>query len=233
MTLAKTVATKQQIKNAIDDLLNLSAVGQLLKLNSDTCERAYEAYVLSLCAESVRRCGGSAVLTGVLFGPNPPIVVFRGGPGSMSSKAQDFCFVDCTLGRKSFEIHLDVTYEGQSGAHHEIDVSVCAKNHANDVRMSGRTPRTNMNLIAAIECKFYESTPGVSLARTFVGLLRDCATNRLKAFASNRSSAGLDGFLSTSWAPKPFTDLTPLQTESERRFVYYVEQIFRQWMRGR
>lgn len=197
-----SMATKQEIKDAIDALLNLSAVGRLLQLNSDTCERAYEAYVLSLCAESVTRCGGTAVLTGIASGPNPPIVIFRGAPGSMASRAQDFCFVDCALGRKRFEIHVDVTYEGQSGAHHEIDVSVCAKDHANDVRTSGRTPRTNKNLIAAIECKFYESTPGVSLARTFVGLLRDCSTNQLKVFASNRSSSGLDGFLSTTWGPE-------------------------------
>jgi hypothetical protein len=225
--------TKQEIKDAIDSLLGLTVVGQSLQLNSDTCERAYEAYILSLCAESVRRCGGVATLTGIETGPNPPVVIFRGAPGPMASRAQDFCFVDCTLGRKTFEIHLDVIYEGQSGAQHEIDVSICAKGHAQDVRRSGRTPRTNKNLIAAIECKFYESTPGVVLARTFVGLLRDCTSNQLKIFASNRSSVGLDEFLSTTWAPKPFTDLTPLQPESERRFVYYVEQVLRQWMRGR
>jgi hypothetical protein len=227
------MATKQEIKDAIDRLLNLSATGRLLQLNSDSCERAYEAYLLSLCKVAVERCGGTAVLTGIVNGQNPATVVFRGSPGSMASTTQDFCFVDCTLGRRRFEIHVDVIYEGQSGAHHEIDVSLCSKDHANNVRQSGRTPRTNKNLIAAIECKFYHSTPGVSLARTFVGLLRDCNNNQLKIFASNQSSNGLDDFLSTSWAPKPFTDLTPLNNESELRFVYFVQQILRQWMRSR
>lgn len=228
------MATKQDLKNAIDALLGLAAVGQLLQLNSDTAERAYEAYVLSLCAEAVRRCGGAAVPTGILSGPNPPVIIFRGAPGSMASRGQDFCFVDCTLGPKRFELHVDVMYEGQSGANHEIDVSACLSSHAQDVRQSGRTPRTNKNLIVAIECKFYESAvPGVALARTFVGLLKDCSPNRLNAFASNRSGPGLDSFLSTAWAPKPFTDLTPLMPESERRFVYNLEQTLRQWMNGR
>ena len=75
--------------------------------------------------------------------------------------------------------------------------------------------------------------PGVALARTFVGLLRDCTQNRLNAFVSNRASSGLESFLSASWAPKPFIDLTPLSPESEQRFIYNVEQALRQWMPGR
>jgi hypothetical protein len=127
---------------------------------------------------------------------------------------------------------LDV-YEGQSGANHEIDVSICESVHAQDVRQTGRSPRTNRYLLAAIECKFYQSPPGVALARTFVGLIKDCSPNRLNALVSNQSSAGLDSFLSTTWAPKPFTDLSPLLPAAENRLIYYVEQALRQWMAGR
>jgi len=227
------MATLNELKQAIDNLLGLSASGRLLHLNSNTCERAYEAYVLSLCADAVRGAGGSATLTGIKTGANPVIVVLRGGPGEMASKDQDFCYVDCVLGRKRFEIHADVVYEGQSGASHEIDVSICEATHAQDVRQSGRAPRTNKYLIAAVECKFYQSTPGVALARTFVGLIKDCSPNRLNAFVSNRSSPGLDSFLSTTWAPKPFTDLTALNSQSEGRFIANVEQVLRQWERSR
>ena len=227
------VATLAELKQAVDDLLSIAAAGRLLQLNSDTCERAFEAYVLGLCADAVRAAGGSAVPTGIQNGPNPQVLVFRGAPGSMASQAQDFCYIDCGPGRKRFEIHVDVVYEGQSGANHEIDVSLCETSHAEDVRQTNRPPRTNRSLIAAIECKFYESTPGVALARTFVGLVKDCSSNRLNAFVANQSSPGLDSFLSTSWAPKPFTDLTPLVPETERRFVSNVEQALRQWMSGR
>ena len=185
--------------------------------------------MFSLCAEAVRDAGGTATLTGINTGPNPATVVLRGGPGDMASRAQDFCYVDCVLRRKRFEIHADVVYEGQSGANHEIDVSICEAAHAQDVRQSGRAPRTNKYLVAAIECKFYESTPGVALARTFVGLIKALPANRLSAFVSNQTSRGLDSFLSTAWAPKPFTDLTALDPQAERRFIANVEQVLRQW----
>lgn len=181
---------------AIDNLLDLPTVGTLLQLNSNTCERAYEAYVLSLCVEAVRRAGGQVVLTGIQSGPNPPTVVFRGGPGSMSSTDQDFCYARCILGNQQFEIHVDVEYEGQSTATHEIDVSTCESQHCNSVRTTGRSPRTNKNLIMLFECKFYTSTPGVSLARAFVGLRSDCTQYQLSGFVSNISTQNLRNYFS-------------------------------------
>ena len=223
------MATLNDLKQRIDGLLGLTAANRLLQLNSNTRERAYEAYILSLCVDALRGAGGTAILTGINSGPNPATVIFRGGPGAMSSTAQDFCYLDCSLANKLFEIHLDVVYEGQSGANHEIDVSICDSGHAQDVRESGKAPRTNKNLIAALECKFYDSTPGVVLARTFVGLVNDCSVNRLNAFVSNRTSSGLNAYLSKPTSPKPFIDLTPLSSTAEQRFILNVEQVFRQW----
>lgn len=224
------MATLQELRDAVDRLLGLQATGQLLQLNSGTCERAYEAYVFSLVCQAVRDAGGTATLTGVNSGSIPATVVMRGSPGRLASTDQDFCYAACRLGNKTFEIHVDVTFEGNSGATHEVDVSVVDARHAQDARITGRLPRTNKYLIAAFECKFYTSqAPGVSLARTFVGLARDCTSNRVKAFVANRSAAPLSQYLSTSWAPKPFTDLTPLTPNTERRFVAFMEQALRQW----
>jgi hypothetical protein len=197
------VPTLNQLKQLVDNLLGRSGANQLLQLNSNTCERAYEAYVLALCVEAVRNAGGTAILTGIQTGPNPTIVVFRGAPGDMASTKQDFCYADCVLGPKRFEIHADVVYEGQSGASHEIDVSIYLRSIPCERRQSGRAARTNKYLIATIECKFYQSTPGMALARTFVGLVRDCSKNRIDAFACNQSSPGLDSFLSTTGHPSP------------------------------
>ena len=211
------MATLNDLKTAIDALLQLSATGRLLQLNSNTGERAYEAYVLALCGQAVRNLGGQAT----------------GGPGSMASRNQDFCFVDCSLRSKRFEVHADVEYVGQSGASHEIDVSFYDAQRARDVRFSKSSPRTNHNLLVAIECKFYESTPGVALARTFVGLISDCSTNQLDAFVSNKTSRDLDRFLSKKSAPEPFTDLTPLSSDTEQRFVRFLEQRLKKWAAGR
>lgn len=178
------MATLTDLRNAIDSLLSLTSTSRLLQLNSNTRERAYEAYVFSLCIEAVNRAGGQVTLIGIQTGANPSTLVFRGGPGSMSSGAQDFCYARCVLGSKVFEVHVDVEYEGNSGAAHEVDVSICESRHCDSVRATGRSPRTNRNLIMLFECKFYTGNPGVALARTFVGLCNDCSSNQLSGFVS-------------------------------------------------
>lgn len=227
------MTTLNDLRDAIDQLLQISAAQRLLRLNSDTEERAYEAYILSLCCEAVRIQGGQVTITGVNSGTNPSPIVFRGGPGSMSSTYQNFCYADCTLRNKSFEIHADIEYVGQSGATHEIDVSIYDDQAAQNVRTTRRSPRTNKSLIALIECKFYRDQPGVSLARTFVGLATDCVSNKFKAFVSNRSAPGIERFLSKTNSPEPFFDLTPLNPDSEQRFVRYLEQTLRKWAASR
>ena len=215
---------------AIDDLLGLPASKQLLQLNSSTCERAFEAYVFALCSEAVRRASGTFELCGIKSGPKPNPVVFRGAPGSMSSTKQNFVYAACHLKQKRFEIHVDVEYQGSSGALHEIDVSLCDENHAQAVRSTGGTPKAaGKKLLMAFECKFYESTPGVSLGRTFVGLISDCGTLRLRAFVSNIPSEKLDQYLSKSTRPEPFLGINPLAPATEDRFVSYVEQELRKW----
>jgi hypothetical protein len=133
------------LQAAIMTLLNLPAAGQLLNLNSNTCERAYEAYVFSLCCEAVRRAGGTFQLTGIRSGSTPNPVVFRGAPGSMASQNQDFAYASCSLNQKRFGLHLDIDLQGTSEALHEIDVSMCDENHATAVRTTRSTPKATRN----------------------------------------------------------------------------------------
>jgi hypothetical protein len=219
-----------ELLNAINNLLNLPASQQLLQLNSNTCERAYEAYVLSLCVEAVRRAGGVAELKGILSGPNPDPVVLRGAPGSMASRNQNFAFASCSLRNKRFEFHVDVEYQGTSGAPHEIDVSMCDEAHAEAVRNTNGRPKADGNkLLMAFECKFYENTPGVGLGRTFVGLISDCGALRLKGFVANLTSEKLGLYFSKSSRPQPFLGLIPTDAASEERFIRNVEQELRKW----
>lgn len=222
------MATLNELRDAIDNLLTLSVANQLLQLNSNTCERAYEAYIFSLCVRAVQQAGGSVVLTGIQSGANPSVIVFRGGPGAMSSKDQNFCYAQCTLGNEQFEIHLDVEYQGQSDATHEIDISICDSTHCQNVRLTKRLPRTRKNLIMLFECKFYSNSPGVSLARTFVGLRSDCTGYQLSGFVTNLTSQGIRNYLSKKDRPKPYT-LVPLDLNSEELFVKTVENELRRW----
>jgi|GEM_PF-940706 len=220
-----------QLLTAIRKLLDLPATKQLLKLNSKTCERAYEAYVLSMCVEAVRRAGGSAELVGIKTGRNPKTIVLRGAPGDMAKDNQDFAYADCVLRAKRFEIHVDVEYQGTSGASHEIDVSLCDKAHCDAVRQTGGTPKTTGDkLLMAFECKFYDKKPGVSVGRTFVGLVSDCGTLRMAAFVANLESDNLSRYLSKKSRPDPFLGLVPTDASSEELFINNVQQQLTKWV---
>lgn len=221
--------TKEDIKYEIDQLLQFASRSQILSLNSDTVERAYEAYIWSLCKQAVEEAGGSAVLRGIQSGDNPHQIILRGAPGSMASMAQDFCYINCQLNGKEFEIHIDVQYEGSSGASHEIDVSIYDHASAEAVRINGSLPRSS-KLIMAIECKFYTaSVPSAALGRGFVGLVRDYPGTRLNAFVSNKSSKNLDKYFTNKSNIEPFTDLDPGKTAAADRFVRIIEQALRKW----
>jgi len=224
------MVTKGEIKREITSLLQNSKVKTGLRLNSDTIERAYEAYILALCKKAVIEADGTAILRGIVSGDNPNPIVFRGAPGDMSSRDQNFCYVYCKLNEKEFEIHLDVQYQGSSGASHEIDVSIYSAQSANTVRSTRRLPKTNNNLLMTFECKFYtRSTPSTGLARGFAGLVKDCSANRLNAFVSNNASLNLKKYFSNKHNLEPFVDLDPANKASEDRFVRTIEQALRKW----
>lgn len=225
------MATLSELQTAIDNLLSKPSISRIWRINSTRLDAAYEVYILGLCMEAVRRCNnGEATLVGINSGPYPPQVVFRGGPGSMASRGQDFCYVQCKVGSEEFEIHLDVEYEGSSGATHEVDVSIYSAESADFVRRTGRTPKTGRSLVMIFECKFYDSSvPGIGLARTLVGLKSDCSSQRLVGFVSNRATANLRKFLTKSSSPEPYTNVTPLDPDNEERFINDIKQELLKW----
>lgn len=221
--------TLVDLKSAVNGLLNLPTIGSLLKLNSYSREHAFEAYVFALVVKAVRQAGGSSELYGIKSGANPNPAIFRGAPGYMGSTAQDFCFARCTLGEKKFEIHIDVIYVGSSGAMHEVDVSICDLSAANMVRKVPKVQPGTRGLRAAFECKCYDSNLGTALGRSFVGLVSDCGTLKVKSFLTNGKSQGLARYFSKSKGPQVYFRVSPLATTDAERFVLNVEQILRQW----
>jgi len=223
------VATLNDLRAAITQLLGFPSVPSVLQLNSNTRERAFECYVFALVLRAVRQAGGTVELQGILSGPNPNPLVFRGGPGHLGSRAQDFCYARCSLNGRDFEVHADVAYLGSSGASHEIDVSLCDRSVADAVRQNpGLLPNTR-GLRAAIECKFYDSQLGTALGRTFVGLVDDCGRVVVKTFVTNGRSAPLAAYFSKASRPEVFFEVSPLIAGSRDRFAGVVEQALRRW----
>jgi len=133
------------------------------------------------------------------------------------------------LNDKEFEVHVDVEYLAGSQAVHEIDVSLF--DHASAERV--RTPPSSMPgtrpLRGAIECKFYDSSLGTALGRTFVGLVADCGSLVVKAFVTNGTSTGIANYLRAGSRPTPFFNISPLVPTAADRFVGNVDQLLRQW----
>jgi hypothetical protein len=194
----------------INSLLSLAATGKILQLNSPTRERAFEAYVFALVLKAAKAAGGDVELVGVRSGPDPSVIVFRGAPGQMSSRAQDFVYARCTFQQSAVEVHVGVQYVGTSKATHELDVSIFEAAAADTVRRNGTVPGVRA-LHGAIECKFYDSSLGTVLGRAFVGLLQDCGNLRIRSFVTNGQHSGLAKYFSKETRPQPFLKLSPTQ----------------------
>jgi len=223
------MATLADLQNAITVLLGLPGVPGVLQLNGATRERAFEAYVFSLLVSAIQQAGGTAVVHGRNSGPDPVPVVFRGGPGLLGSSAQDFAYALCQLDGKDFEIHVDVQYEGGSGAIHELDVSIYDHDAAERVRQTPNVFAKTGKLYGGFECKFYDSTLGTTLGRTFVGLVDDCGTLQIRAFATNGLSQSLVRYFSPKKRPDRFFRLSPLRPVEEADFVSFVKRVLGKW----
>ncbi|HCE1798629.1 TPA: hypothetical protein ACPVXA_004675 [Vibrio parahaemolyticus] len=214
--------------NAINSLIANPKTKQTLQLNRRTGDKAFEVYVFALVTKAVKQAGGSVIITGINSGANPTTLVFRGSPGRMSSTTQDFTYASCELNGCRFEIHVAVQYLGTSGAWHELDVSIFDSDRA-DVIRSARVIPDSRALRGGIECKLYDSDMGVSLGRTFVGLVSDMGALRTKSFVSNGRHEGLADYFSKSGRPDPYFSLSPSNKDIEERFVRSIEQALRKW----
>ncbi len=223
------MATLADLQNAVNQVLGLPAIPAVLQLNSNTRERAFEAYVFALLVNAVREAGGTADIFGIVSGINPATVVFRGGPGLLGSSAQDYAYARCQVGNRNFEIHVDIQYEGSSGAIHELDVSLYEHDAADRVRRTPNLFAPTNKLHGAIECKFYDSTLGTALGRTFVGLVDDCGTLQLKLFSTNGRSQGLARYFSPKSRPNRFFQLSPLRPVQQAEFVTFIRHVLSEW----
>lgn len=223
------MASTKDIESKIDDLLQLSVRKMTKKFNSNRLDSLYEAYVFSLCKKAVEKANGTVILRGIKSGDNPATLVLRGSPGYMHSTNQDYCYAYCKLNGKEFEIHLDVQYEGNSGAVHEVDISVYDHKAAEKIRSEKSIPKSD-KVIMVFECKFYvKSIVSTDMARGFVGLVHDCKGNKVNAFVANNGSDNLKRYFSNKQNIEPFTDLDAANENAEDRFIRVLEQDLRKW----
>ena len=211
------MATLADLQTAIDALLQHPAGPSSYHLVQNVEEKAYEAYVFGLCLRAVRSLGVTPTLCGITGQPNP--FVFRGGPGQIHSTHRNYGYARFILNNHDFELHAGVEFVGTSGMTHELDVCLMRGQDARECRSRPDDPKA-ASLIGAWECKFYDGGLQKHLARAFVGLVDDMGSNvRLTGFCSNRTHHQMRHYFEPQRRPYPHLQLTPLDPESENRFV--------------
>lgn len=211
------MATLTELENAIDTLLGHPAGPRSYQLVRRVEEKAYEAYVFGLCLRSVRALGVQPVLWGITTTPNP--FIFRGAPGQIHSTYKNYGYASFTLNHQEFEIHAGVEFAGSSGMTHELDVCIMRADAAHECRRHPNDPPAS-SVFGAWECKFYDTSLDKHLARAFVGLVDDLGTNlRLAGFCSNQMHDQMKDYFQPRRRPYPHLLLTPLDPNSETRFV--------------
>jgi hypothetical protein len=139
-------------------------------------EDLYEAYVWSLVLEAASNEGASVRLRD-RGGGVPTSFWFRTSPSSIFSTAHNYCHAEIEFtNRPIVEAHIGIFVAGRSQVAHECDVAVLYKSEANICRNSSVHPRSGKVILTA-ECKYYiNSTIGINLGRSFLGLLHDIYT---------------------------------------------------------
>ncbi len=215
------MATLTDLENAIDAMLNHPLGLGRYQLVRRVEEKAYEAYVFSLCLRAARELGVTPVLRGISASPDP--FIFRGAPGQIHSQSRNFGYAQFSLNGHNFEIHAGVEFKGTSGMTHELDVCIIRSEDADRCRQTPDDP-PSASLIAGWECKFYAGNLQKGLGRAFVGLIDDMGGNvRLNGLCSNSVHPQLRSYFRPRRRPHPHFHLTPLEPSNEDIFVNQIK----------
>ena len=134
----------------------------------------YELYIWSLVIEAARAEGASVEFRDVHGARVSSNVVFRTSPGRIFSRLQPYTHALISFDQcPPLEAHIGIFVSGKSKVIHECDVAVLYADSAATCRIEEVHPKSTQLLLSA-ECKFYvQSTMGVGLARSYLGLVSE------------------------------------------------------------
>jgi hypothetical protein len=134
----------------------------------------YELYIWSLVVEAARAEGASVEFRDVYGALVSSNFVFRTSPGRIFSKLQPYTHARITFDQcPPLEAHIGIFVSGKSKVIHECDVVVIFADAAATCRIEEVHPKSTQ-LLLSVECKFYvQSTMGVGLARSYLGLVSE------------------------------------------------------------
>lgn len=188
----------------------------------------YEAYIWSIVVMAARAEGAAVEFWNVLGNRVRGNFCFRTAPGHIYSTTHPYShavisFPNCP----DLEAHTGVYVAGKSGIKHECDVAVLYGDEAFTCRRENVHPRSSQVVLAA-ECKYFvQSTMGVDLARSFLGLTVEIRQGN-RFFVAVSESASVETLFAhhhKNWE----TGVSPLDVSKRRfeRLQRYFERVFR------
>jgi hypothetical protein len=160
---------RPDLMNAINGALSASITPSLTVGSKG--DDLYEAYVWSVVIRAARNRGAAIEFKDRNGNDVVTTFYFRTSPGELWWGSNDYCHAEIRFpGCPALEAHVGIYVGGRSQVRHECDVAVLYKDEANICRTKHVLPRAS-KVELAVECKYYiNSTPGLSLGRSFLGL---------------------------------------------------------------
>lgn len=187
----------------------------------------YENYVWSLVLEAAEQEGATVTLRGPDGNPATQFW-FRTQPSGIASNANPYCYALIQFPRcPDLEAHVGIYVSGRSKVKHECDVAVLYKSEADTCRANNVHPRCTKVVLTA-ECKFYiQSTVGIPLGRSFLGLIHDIQ-NGERYFIATRASQSVARLFSKHNKEYEI-GLSPMDRDMETRLRGSFEKAFRDY----
>lgn len=202
---------------------SLQALDQVYK-DAATESDLYEAALFTLAVEAARNAGGVVLITSDGVNSSSQLI-FRRSPGNLWSGEFTYALINFSM--KALEIHLGVYVAGSSRVHHECDLAVMDGEEARRSRIGQVQPR-RQGLIAAIEAKHYQISPGIGIGRGFLGLAAELGGRQCSLAFPARSSSSLASLIAPR-ASECFDEVEPGSSASQRLSAHLEQQI-RNWL---
>jgi hypothetical protein len=192
---------------------------------------ASQEWAIRIVIEAARHEGATVSFRNVSDGPVTSDFIFRTSPGNIFSRAHAYSHAEIYFQNcPDLEAHVDIFVAGKSGIAHECDVAVLLGDEARTCRRENVRPRSSQ-VILAVECKFYvQSSMGIALARSFMGLTTEIMQSGRYFVAVSESERveSLFAHHKKNWE----TGVSPIDTkERPSRLRGDFEKIFRDFIR--
>ena len=205
-----------------------TAIGALSPVYRGAADESdlYEASLLAIAVRAARLAGGTALVTN--DGTHvAPTITFRRGPGNLWSGGFTFVQVAFPQSAKRLEVHLGVMVAGASGVAHECDVALIDGLECDRSRAGTVDPRRS-GVIAAVEAKHYQVSPGIDVGRAFLGLGGELVGSKCALVFPAPASLNLEMLIARK-PPECFPEVE-YGSDAADRLCRHLEQRIRNWL---